>query len=75
MKIPSVKEIRVLRPVDKIPPGWYTREQCEKEWKVNQSAAADLLRIALKSGKCETRKFLINTERRGLFPTPHYRFK
>jgi len=75
MKIPSVKDIQVLKPADKIPPGWYTREECEREWKVNQSAASKLIRTALNAKKCEMRKFLIYTASRGLFPTPYYRFK
>ena len=75
MKIPSVKQIKHLRKSDTVPPGWFSREQCQKEWNVNQSNAAVLLRTAMTAGKCEMKKFLIHTESRGLFPTPFYKFK
>jgi len=75
MKIPSAQEIKNLRKADKIPPGWFSRDQCEKEWKVTQAAAAALIRTAITAGKCDMKKFLIHTDRRGLYPTQYYRFK
>ena len=73
--IPSTDTIKRFRKADKVPAGWFTREDCEKEWGINQTSAAKLIRIALKAGRCEMRKFTINTENRGLFPTPFYKFK
>lgn len=75
VNIPSSKAILRMVKEDKIPPGWFTREQCQREWKVSQSYAAHLIRVALKNKKVEIRKFLVLTSQRGLFPTQHYRFK
>ena len=75
MKIPPVKSITSLVKPDKVPDGWFTREQCQKEWNVSQARAGHLLKLALEGKMAETRKFAIVTLRRGIYPTAHYRFK
>jgi hypothetical protein len=75
MKIPPAQLITSMAKSDNVPVGWFTREECQKEWNVSQSRAAHLLRIALENKMVETRKFSIITPRRGIFPTAHYRFK
>ena len=73
--IPPVKSIASLVKADTVPPGWYTREDCQKVWNVSQSRACRLIRLAIENKKAVMKKFSIKTEGRGVFPTVHYKFR
>jgi len=61
--------------VDIVPEGWFTTEDCAKEWNLSRPRAFSLIRQSIESKKCEMRKFRIMTIGRGIFPVHHYRFK
>jgi predicted transcriptional regulator len=58
---------------DKVPDGWYTLRQLSKEWNVSGSHAYRLTRKAVEAGLMQQDRFRIQTEKRGIYPTWHYR--
>ena len=72
---PSLKDLKSSRPADVVPPGWFSRAECEKEWNLSATHAYKLIREALMNDRATSKKFLVLTPMRGLYPTPHYKFK
>lgn len=60
---------------EQVPDGWKTAWQLQQEWGMSQAHTGRLIRVGVQKGILETRKFRISTERRGVFPTEHYRKK
>ncbi len=59
---------------DKVPAGWYSREQLEKAWKLSQSRTSELLGAAVRRKEAKVKKF--KTRRpTGVYLIPYYRFK
>lgn len=58
-----------------VPDGWKTAWQLQKEWDLSPAHTGRLIRAGVDQGILETQKFRISTERRGVFPTQHYRKK
>ena len=74
IKPPTLASVRVAK-VDKVPEGWFTRAQLEKEWDLSQAQTVLLIRQSLESGRAELKKFKIPHQLRSTTPTPHYKFK
>jgi hypothetical protein len=72
---PSLASIRAAKKPDKVPLGWYTRSELEREWNLSRDYAGRLIKDAIFDGRCEVQKFSVLTDMRGIYPTPHYRFK
>lgn len=60
---------------EKVPEGWKTAWQLQKEWDLSPAHTGRLIRAGVDQGILEARKFRIQTQRRGVFPTEHYRKK
>lgn len=60
---------------EKVPEGWKTAWQLQIEWGLSPAHTGRLIRAGVQKGILETRKFRIPTQRRGIFPTEHYRKK
>ena len=75
MKIPTLAQIKSHRKPDKIPPGWFTREQLQKEWGLSRDYTGKLIKDAMLQSRGEMKKYLVPTVSRGLYPTQHYRFR
>lgn len=60
---------------EQVPDGWKTAWQLQQEWGMSQAHTGRLIRNGVAKGILEARKFRISTERRGVFPTEHYRKK
>jgi len=71
---PTLAQIRVSK-VDKVPDGWFTRAQLEKEWDLSQAHTGLLIKQAVDGGRAEVRNFKIPHAARTCQSTPHYRFK
>jgi hypothetical protein len=63
-----------LRKAEKVPKGWFTREDLEKKWNFSSCHTLHLLSAAMKKGLVEMQKFQIERDDR-LYPVPHYREK
>lgn len=66
MKKPTLKKAQ------KVPRGWFTREELEIKWNCSTSHTLHLVKAAIKDGLVEMQKFLIVRDDR-LYPVPHYR--
>jgi hypothetical protein len=75
MKPPSLAKVKLTRPVDVVPDGWFTRQQLEKEWRLSTDYTGKIIRDSVLHGRCDMKKFLVLTRSRGLYPTQHYKFK
>jgi hypothetical protein len=75
MKPPTVAQLKAQRQADNVPAGWYSRNDLEREWNRSRDYTGKLIKEAVDHGRAEMKKFLIFTPSRGLYPTPHYRFK
>ena len=71
---PTLSQVRVSK-LDKVPDGWFTRDQLEKAWNLSQSHTSLLIKQALASRKAEMRRFKILHPSRSGFATPHYKFR
>lgn len=60
---------------EQVPDGWKTAWQLQKDWDLSPAHTGRLIRAGVDRGILETRKFRIQTQRRGVFPTEHYRKK
>lgn len=60
---------------EQVPEGWKTAWQLQQEWGMSPAHTGRLIRAGVQKGILETRKFRIQTQRRGVFPTEHYRKK
>ena len=74
MKPPTLESIRVHN-VDKVPPGWFTRRELEKEWCMGESNVKRLVASAIAAGKAESKRFRVRHLNGSPGPVPHYRFK
>ena len=74
MKPPTLESARV-RKIDKVPPGWFTRSQLEREWNLGQAQTLVLLRTAVQAKRADVKTFCIPAGMRSYMPVPHYRFK
>lgn len=72
---PSLKDVKRARPADVVPHGWFSRADCEKEWGLSATYAYKLIAQALLTKRAISKKFLVPTPTRGLYPTPYYKFK
>ena len=61
--------------VDKIPEGWKTTAEIARELDVQRSAAGEVIRLLLRSGKAKMRSFKVMTETGKIRNVPHYRIK
>lgn len=61
--------------LDKVPPGWYTRAELQKEWRLSSSRSRELIQEAIDRGMAVMKIFRIATRTRGSYPMQHYRFK
>jgi len=75
MKPPTLDHVKSNRKGDRVPPGWFSRETLEKEWNLGTGQTTKLIRDSLQDGAAQMMKFRIDTGSRGLYPTPHYKFK
>lgn len=60
---------------EQVPDGWKTAWQLQQEWGMSPAHTGRLIRAGVQKGILEARKFRVSTERRGVFPTEHYRKK
>lgn len=60
---------------EQVPDGWKTAWQLQHELGMSPAHTGRLIRAGVQKGILETRKFRIKTQRRGVFPTEHYRKK
>jgi len=60
---------------ERVPAGWKTMAQLAKEWGTSNSHTIRLVRKGIDLGTIEQKKFRILHERRGVYPTWHYRWK
>jgi len=60
---------------EQVPEGWQTAWQLQSEWGLSPAHTGRLIRVGVAEGILEARKFRVKTERRGVFPTQHYRKK
>jgi hypothetical protein len=60
---------------EQVPEGWKTTWQLQLEWGLSPAHTGRLIRAGVQKGILEARKFRIQTQRRGVFPTEHYRKK
>jgi hypothetical protein len=72
---PSLKDIKPARPADVVPHGWFSRQDCEKEWGLSATYTYKLIQQALQTKRATIKKFNVPTPSRGVYPTPHYKFK
>jgi hypothetical protein len=72
---PTLKEIKTFQRADKVPDGWFSRKMLEREWNLSREYVGKLIQSAVVSRRCRMKKFRIDTGTRGLYPTPHYKFK
>jgi hypothetical protein len=61
--------------LDKVPAGWYTRAELQKEWRLSSSRSRELIQEAIDRGMAVMKFFRIATRTRGSYPMQHYRFK
>lgn len=66
---------RPLVKPEKVPPGWYTRQDLQEAWALSSSRTRELVSAALRNGMAEHRIFRLKTITRGVYPIHHYRFK
>lgn len=66
---------RPISKPEKVPAGWYTRQELSEAWKLSTSRTGELIMQAVRNGMAEHRMFRIRTALRGVYPTQHYRFK
>jgi hypothetical protein len=59
---------------DKIPAGWYCREQLQKEWNLRDTQTKRLLQLAVDCGDAKVEKFRVKRPT-GIFMIPFYKFK
>jgi hypothetical protein len=59
---------------EKIPDGWYSREQLESAWGLSMSHTGNLLTIALKRKEAKVRKFKVQRPT-GVYWVPYYKFR
>jgi hypothetical protein len=71
---PSLAQVRVSK-IEKVPLGWFTRAQLEKEWNLSQAHTGLLIKQALEGGKATVKHFKIPHVSRSCQSTPHYKFK
>ena len=71
---PPLVSMRSLKE-DVVPEGWFTTEECAKEWNLSRPTAFNLIKQALISKQCKMRKFRRMTTGRGLYPIHYYKFK
>jgi hypothetical protein len=79
-KVGSAELLRQLKDAvtnmpEVVPNGWKTAWELQDEWNFSVAHTGRLIRAGIDNGILEMRKFRIATERRGAFPTPHYRKK
>lgn len=53
--------------------GWLTATQLARAWRKPAPTVGRLLRDLLAAGLWERKSFRVQTEGRGVYPTPHYR--
>jgi hypothetical protein len=72
--LPSVLSLSRIA-LDKVPPGWYTRAELQKEWRLSSSRSRELIQSAVDRGVAVMKIFRISTRTRGSYPMQHYKFK
>jgi hypothetical protein len=68
-----MKKPSLLR-TEKVPKGWFAREDLEKKWNCSTAHTLHLLSAAIKKGLVEKQKFMVVRHDR-IYPVPHYREK
>jgi hypothetical protein len=64
---------KLIKP-DRVPEGWKTSAEWQKEWGLGQAAVSALLSKAIEAKLCKTKKFLVHRGAVGFRPTPFYKF-
>lgn len=69
-----LKQLRsaIQKQPEEVPEGWKTTNQWSDEWGVTPNAAGQVLGRAVKLGLMQSKKFRIDTQTRGNYPTLHY---
>lgn len=69
-----LKQLRsaIQKQPEEVPEGWKTAAQWSDEWGVTPNAAGQVLGRAVKLGLMQSKKFRIDTQTRGNYPTLHY---
>lgn len=57
---------------DKIPAGWFTRMQLQKQWGCGETKAQQRIQSAIKAGKVQRRMFAVVDATGACRPIPHY---
>ena len=65
---------RPQRKADKVPKGWYSRDQLQGAWGLSQSRTIELIRSALRRKEAKVKTFKVKRET-GVFRIPFYQFK
>jgi hypothetical protein len=71
---PTLAQVRVSK-VDKVPEGWFTRAELQKEWGLAQAQTLTLIKQSMAAGKVEVKKFNLPHPYICHQSVPHYRFK
>jgi hypothetical protein len=74
MKPPTLSQMKGIKRADTVPPGWFSRQDLENEWKTSLAYTNKLIKDALAAKRVTVQKFIVQTPTRGLYPTPHYKF-
>ena len=62
--------------IDKVPKGWFTRDQISQKIKKGSTSTRDYIRKLLQQGKAERQDFYIYIKaRKTSTPIPHYKIK
>ena len=69
-----LKQLRsaIQKQPEEVPEGWKTATQWSDEWGVTPNAAGQVLGRSVKLGLMQSKKFRIDTQTRGNYPTLHY---
>ena len=69
-----LKQLRsaIQKQPEEVPEGWKTTNQWSDEWGVTPNAAGQVLGRSVKLGLMQSKKFRIDTQTRGNYPTLHY---
>ena len=60
---------------DVVPPGWYTRQQLQVNWRKSATQAKANLSLLVRANKVEIKKFRILCTDGKSQPIPHYRLR
>jgi hypothetical protein len=65
---------RPQQKIEKVPEGWYSRDQLQEAWGLSQSRTLELIRSALRRKEAKVKTFKVKRET-GVYRIPFYQFK